>query len=309
MIETNALRIGWRRIVCGMVTLLSACPADAQRASVDSATHAAIMTLADSVAGDGSTVVRTRRLVHWIGDQFTWSYTDYQRRTPVEIIARRAGNCAELSSVLATLLESLGIRYRWVREINVQPIPTLRRQATAAALVAQRGVSFSVFGLQHNDHVWLEIRDEASQAWFPADAAYGVVDRAEWTAARLALDRRPPPRVAAVVPIAAEMVVPFVVLAGERRARPDDDDRTRHYVVDGLKQLYGDVITTLPSWTVWTDAVAALGVHARAAFAGTQNLHLREGDIAKVHGAYEALRAEAAARGLRWRSDAVPSPR
>ena len=42
-------------------------------------------------------------------------------------------------------------------------------------MVTQRGMSYSVFGLQHNDHVWLEVWDDATKSWFPADAAYGVV--------------------------------------------------------------------------------------------------------------------------------------
>ena len=56
-----------------------------------------IRTLGDSVAGSGSAVTRVRRLVYWINDRFEWSATDYERRTPAEVIARRAGNCAELA--------------------------------------------------------------------------------------------------------------------------------------------------------------------------------------------------------------------
>jgi hypothetical protein len=103
-----------------------------------------IRALGDSVAGSGSALVRTRRLVYWINNHFEWSATDYQRRTPAEVIARRGGNCAELASVLHLFLDSLGMRTRWIREINVQPEPTPRRQQTAANMVAQRGNSFSV---------------------------------------------------------------------------------------------------------------------------------------------------------------------
>jgi hypothetical protein len=260
-----------------------------------------ILALGDSVAGSGSELARTRRLVHWINDRFDWSATDYQRRTPTEVITRRAGNCAELASVLHLFLDSLGVHTRWVREINVQPEPTPRRQQTAAELVAQRGNSYSVFGLQHNDHVWLEVWDDSSRAWFPADPAYGVAGRAEWSAARLAMANRPKPRVREVEPIAAEMLVPFVVVAGDSRGGPYENDRTAFYLVDGFQSLYGDAIRELPSWPAWVAAVQALVPHARAAFVGDENLHDYTADIAGLKATYDSLTKEAAERHLAWR--------
>ena len=260
-----------------------------------------ILALGDSVAGSGSELARTRRLVHWINDRFDWSYTDYQRRTPTEVIARRAGNCAELASVLHLFLDSLGVHTRWVREINVQPEPTPRRQQTAAELVAQRGNSYSVFGLQHNDHVWLEVWDDSSRAWFPADPAYGVAGQAEWSAARLAMANRPKPRVREVEPIAADMLVPFVVVAGDSRGGPYENDRTAFYLIDGFQNLYGDAIRELPSWPAWVAAVQALAPHARAAFVGEENLHDYTADIAGLKATYDSLTKEAAERHLAWR--------
>ena len=46
-----------------------------------------LKALADSVAPTGTTLERTRALVHWVNDNFTWSYTDYVKRTPQEIVA------------------------------------------------------------------------------------------------------------------------------------------------------------------------------------------------------------------------------
>jgi hypothetical protein len=258
-----------------------------------------IRALADSVAGSGSTVARTRRLVNWINDRFEWSATDYQRRTPVEVIARRAGNCSELASVLHLLLDSLGVRTRWVREINVQPDPTPRRQKTAERLVKERGMQFSVFGLQHNDHVWLEVWSDSTGTWFPADPAYGVVGLQDWLPARLAMEHRPKPRVTAVEPIAADMLVPFVVLAGDHKSGPFED-RTNFYLVDGFRRLYGDAIRELPSWPPWVKAVTELTPHARAAFAGRENLHDYTADIAALTTVYDSLTKEAAERGLTW---------
>lgn len=283
-------------------TMLSVC-ATAQ--GLDSALAVAvpgIRALGDSVAGSGTTLVRTRRLVYWINDGFEWSATDYQRRTAAEVIARRSGNCAELASVLHFFLDSLGIRTRWVREINVQPQPTPRRQQTAAEMVAERGNRFSVFGLQHNDHVWLEVWDDSASTWLPADPAYGVAGLADWSAARLAMEHRPKPRVPAVEPIAADMLVPFVVVAGARRSGPYDVDRTAFYLVDGFRRLYRDQIERLPSWPAWVSAVQQLAPHARAAFAGSENLHQYTNDIARLKAIYDALTQESREQHLTWRN-------
>lgn len=284
-----------RYLSCLATLLLLTTPVSGQSPASD------FTRLADSVAGRGSDVERTTRLVRWINGDFEWSATDYAQRTPAEVVARRQGNCAELALVLHTLLDSLGIRSRWIREINVQPAPTPRRQATAEQLVATRGNALSVFGLQHNDHVWLEVWDEARGAWFPADPAYGVVELSEWIPARLAMSQRPIPRVPAVVPIAADMLVPFVVLAQSRRGQDFDEDRTEYYLVDQFAALYAGQIQKLPAWPDWVAAVRSLAPHARAAFEGRANLHGQTEAIAKLKRTYDELTAQAIERGLTWR--------
>lgn len=255
--------------------------------------------IADSVAGTGGAFERTARLVHWLNASFTWSATDYVRRTPAEIVARRQGNCAELSLVLRSLLDSLGVRSRWIREINVQPGQTPKRQATAAEMVANRGNLGSVFGLQHNDHVWLEVRDERDGSWFPADPAYGVVGLKEWVPALLAMSERPKPRVAAVVPIAADMVVPFVVLSQERRNTTFENDRTEYYLIEQFAALYNGRLSALPAWPEWTAAVRALSPRARGAFENRENLHAHTEAIGQLKAVYDRLTAQAVAKGLK----------
>lgn len=296
----NTGRVVTACAIAAATTTASAGRVDAQSPAPSTTTPVAITALADSVAGKGSVAERTTRLVYWINDRFDWSATDYQQRSPREIIARRAGNCADLASVLRIMLDSLGVQSRWVHEINIQPGTTPRRQKTADSMVTARGLSYSVFGLRHNDHVWLEVRDDATGSWFPADAAYGVVGDAAWAAARLSLERRPLPRVSAVVPIAADMVVPFVVASGARRSGPYDMDRSRHYLVDAFNALYGGQASSLPSWDAWVQAIDTLSLHARAAFAGQANLHTYTNDIAALAATYMRLQEEAAQRGLRW---------
>jgi Transglutaminase-like superfamily len=260
-----------------------------------------LTALARLVAGPGPAFDQTARLVHWINDSLTWSATDYVRRTPREILARRQGNCADLASVLHILLDSLEIPSRWIREINVQPGQTPRRQETAEQMVAQRGNTYSVFGLQHNDHVWLEVWNEANGTWFPADPAYGVVGFKEWLPARLALADRPLPRVPAVVPIAADMRVPFVVVAQATRGLVFDEDRTEFYLIDEFNWLYGGKLEQLPAWTDWVVAVRSVAPHARAAFEGKENLHQQTEQIGHLKQVYDALAAQASARKMRWR--------
>ena len=108
-------------------------------------TAAEIDTLAQRVAADGDSVTRTQRLVSWMNSRLEWVATDYQRRTPEQILARGAGNCADLSAVLERLIRPAGISYRWVAEINLQP-PSDEREADARAMVQKDGPAMSVFG-------------------------------------------------------------------------------------------------------------------------------------------------------------------
>jgi transglutaminase-like putative cysteine protease len=76
-------------------------------------TAAEIDTLARRVAGDGDSVTRAQRLVSWMSSRLEWVGTDYQQRTPEQILARGAGNCADLASVLERLMRPAAIPYRW----------------------------------------------------------------------------------------------------------------------------------------------------------------------------------------------------
>lgn len=250
----------------------------------------AIDALAIQVAGPGSVADRTGRLVEWINRDFAWTATDYQQRTAEQIIDRRAGNCADLAKVLARLLDAVRIRYRFVREINVQPASDTR-QANAESRMRTGGVRYSVFGFRHNDHAWLEVYDSEADAWMPADPAVGVVGAGDWVRARLALADRRRPAVAAVVPIVESMLVPIAVLAGA-------DDRSAYYLLDQFDRAYSGRLSTLPAWGAWRTVVGELGPVAGRAFAGEANLHERSEMIARAADTYDALRRQAAAAGL-----------
>lgn len=277
-------------IVFGFLLFAPAAPA--QETSND------IALLAKRIAGKtGRTEEKTRRLVTWINTNFKWSYTDYQKRTPEEIIQRRAGNCAELANVLATLLTKNDIEFRWIHEVNIQP-KSERRQESAAKLVSEKGNRYSVFGLQHNDHVWLEVYDEKSKSWIPADPAVGVVGIKEWIAARMAFTERKQPQVPAVAEVVKEMIVPVAVAVFDRKTGKPIENRSEFYIIGGFNEFYGRKLQKLQAWNEWKTIDAEISQKVYAAFGGEVNLHEYEKLIEQIAQAYENLKLEAAERRL-----------
>lgn len=245
--------------------------------------------------GKGTNEEKTRKLVRWINTNFKWSYTDYQKRTVEEIIQRRAGNCAELANVLAALLTEMNIQFRWIAEINIQPRKESRLK-TAMERVAKYGYGNSVFGLMHNDHVWLEVLNEKDKSWFPADPAVGVVGMKEWISARMKFDQRtisPIPEVAKVV---EEMFVPFVVVAKEKRNSKPSEIRSSFYLIEGFNSFYKKKLTKLDAWKEWNEKVARFADTGRGAFAGEVNLHEHGKEIEEIWQTYEKLKQEALKR-------------
>ena len=200
--------------------------------SAQSSAAASLAAIAQRVAGHAGTPSdRTRRLVTWIGSNLEWTWTDYQERTPEQIVRRRAGNCADLAAVLAEMVTAAGMQSRWIAEINVQP-RSEDRQARAVEKIKELGPRASVFGLEHNDHRWLEIYDSAQGGWVPADPAVGVVGVHDWEVSRLGFGKRPPPPVPAVAEITKDMLVPFMVTTIDGQHGPVTTDRSAHYLIE-----------------------------------------------------------------------------
>ncbi len=279
------------RLSLGLVLICLAMPVGAAQAAPPRQDGSSIDALANGVAGGGTAAEKTARLVRWINHQFAWTATDYVQRTPEQIVERRAGNCADLAKVLARLLDAVHVRYRVVREINVQP-ESDGRETNAERKIATGGARFSVFGRRHNDHTWLEVLEDGVGAWIPVDPAVGVVGIEEWISARLALDNRREPAVAATVPIVKAMLAPFAVVAGT-------EDRSAHYLIDEFDRAYDGRLQSLPAWPHWCSLVKELGPLAMGAFAGNVNLHQRSATIAEAADTYEALRQQATAAGLK----------
>lgn len=254
--------------------------------------------LAERVAGDkGSSYEKTEHLVNWINTNFKWTYTDYQKRSVEEIIQRRGGNCAELANVLFALLQSIKVQARWIAEINIQP-KSQRRQNNAEDLVKKIGNKGSVFGFMHNDHRWLEVYDDATKTWFPADPAVGVIGLRNWILTRLGFGERPTSPVPEMANITKEMIAPFVVLAMESRGGAPKEDRSEFYLIEGFKQVYGKKLESLPSWQAWVAQIKQLAPLAASTFKGESNLHQSANLIENLSLIYEKLSREAVERKL-----------
>lgn len=234
-------------------------------------------------AGETTTRGRAAKIVAWYATNLDWTATDYQRRTVDEILARRGGNCDELARVAVATMKALGMEMRTVREINLH-VESDQRQKNAEAKVRERGAAMSVFGRRHNDHVWLEIRDEDG-SWFPADPSLGVVGEREWVQARLGFGER-----VTMDPASADMIAPFAIFV----FGPDGvvESRTRHYTIDAFDEAHDCALRALPSWKEWIEVIGGLEEKAKGAFQGEFNLHQAEGEIRRAHEVYAKLRAE-----------------
>ena len=229
---------------------------------------------------------RAVRLLDWLSHNFKWLATDYKQRTVREIIQRQGGNCFELATVYMALIKTLGIKYRQIAEINIQP-ESERRRKNAEALIAKRGFSASVFGARHNDHRWVEIYDERSGEWIPADPSVGVIGLEPWLKSRVWFGKR----WAIDTSITNDMIVPFAIFTTDS-TRKMREDRTAHYLVTSFNRLYRGRLSSLPSWSEWVSELKAIEEKCRGAFAGGTNLHLYRADIARIASTYERLRQE-----------------
>jgi len=256
-------------------------PAIADTSSLD------LKSFASSIVTDArSDYQRAERLLNWLSHNYQWLSTDYQKRTVKEIIARRGGNCFELATVYVSLINAMGIRYRQVAEINLQP-KSGRRQKNAEELVSKRGTAGSVFGEQHNDHLWVEIYDEKSGEWIPADPSVGVIGLEAWLKSRVWFGER----WAIDTSITNDMIVPIAIFTTDSTYKMVED-RSRFYLVSSFAQLYDGTITGLPAWNAWKEGVAKIGPACRGAFDGKVNLHRHRKEIAQLAEVYEQLRRE-----------------
>ncbi len=245
-----------------------------------------LKAFAEKVAVDGKTTYeQANSIVTWYAQNFDWTATDYKKRTVRDILERKGGNCNELAMVTTATMEALNMKMRKVREINIH-VDNPSRQNRAEQKVRDNGPKASVFGRRHNDHVWIEIYDEATKSWFPADPSLGIAGKKEWLEARLGFGER-----YTLDPTSTDMIAPFAVFAMDDNNNIVEN-RTRHYIIEGFNEVYTYELQKLTAWNEWTELINYLDDKARGAFTGTTNLHKYGDEIARLVELYELLKTE-----------------
>ena len=248
-----------------------------------------ILNFAASISG-GSTqnFEKAKNVLFWLSSNFEWTATDYKKRTVKEIIVRKGGNCFELASVYMALLKELDIVYRPMAEINIHVISDTRQQ-TAQQKVELSGNRMSVFGRQHNDHRWVEIFDETSNQWIPADPTMNIIGFEQWLKARAWFGERH----TIADDVSSNMIAPFAIFVADvRNSSVMIEDRTQFYMVEQLNALYNNKLSGLPSWKDWVNGLTILSSASKNAFAGRENLHNYSRQIAGLAETYEKLKKE-----------------
>jgi hypothetical protein len=240
------------------------------------------------VAGVEDNYEKARTLLGWLSNNFDWKATDYKKRTVKEIIVRKGGNCFELASVYMALLKELHIAYRPIAEINIHVLSE-QRGKNAAEKVKTDGMKMSVFGKQHNDHRWVEIFNEKTNEWIPADPTMGIIGLDQWLKARAWFGERHTINDS----FNKDMVAPFAIYVVDNTNKSlMKENRTLYYMVTKLDALYNSQLSKLPSWNKWKEGLQELSVLAKNAFEGNENLHNYNEKINGLAITYQELKKE-----------------
>jgi len=244
------------------------------------------------VAGTNDNYAKAKTLLGWLSNHFEWKATDYQNRTVKEIIVRQGGNCFELATVYMALLKELNLTYRPIAEINIH-VYSEQRGKRADEMIKQSGNRVSVFGKQHNDHRWVEIYDDKTGEWVPADPTMNIIGFDQWLKARAWFGERHTIN----DEFSGDMIAPFAIfVVNSNNKGLIEENRTLYYMVTKLDNLYGGKLSKLPSWDKWVSGLQTLSAAAKRAFEGEENLHNYGEQISDLARVYENLKKEYANR-------------
>ncbi|HEV8284427.1 MAG TPA: transglutaminase-like domain-containing protein [Chitinophagaceae bacterium] len=240
------------------------------------------------VSGINDNYEKAKILLGWLSNHFEWKATDYKKRTVKEIIVRKGGNCFELATVYMALLKELNLTYRPIAEINIHKFSEERGQ-TAIQKVKESGNRMSVFGKQHNDHRWVEIFDEKTKEWVPADPTMNIIGFDQWLKARAWFGERHTLN----DEFSSDMIAPFAIYVVSKENKSlMEENRTLYYMGSKLDALYNNQLSKLPSWAKWTNGLKTLSAAAKKAFEGEENLHNYNDQISKLANVYQNLKQE-----------------
>lgn len=228
---------------------------------------------------------KTLAINNWLAKKFEWKATDYTSRSVQQIIERGGGNCNDLARVVISLLDTAQIKRRKIKEINIHEFSE-ERQANAEERIKINGYASSVFGQMHNDHIWIEIYDQNSKEWIPADPSLGLVGINNWINGRLRFGTRK-----TLDPESKNMIVPIGIFAKDERDKYTIN-RTQHYLISGFDAFYDHQLSKLPSWNRWKMLIDKIDDKCLLAFEGKENFHQYHEDLVLILKTFKDLKIE-----------------
>jgi hypothetical protein len=231
---------------------------------------------------------KAKILLDWLSNNFAWTETDYKSRTVKEIIVQKGGNCYQLATVYMNMLKELKINYRPTAEINIHNFSE-RRGQTAMDRIKSSGNRMSVFGQRHNDHRWVEIYDEKTKEWIPADPTMNLIGIETWLKGRVWFGERNTIN----KEISSQIIVPFAIfVVNKNNSSKMEENRSIYYLTTMLDALYDNQLSQLPSWSNWVSGIIYLSEAAKRAFEGEENLHNYNDKIEELENIYFNLKKE-----------------
>lgn len=137
-----------------------------------------------------------------------------------------------------------------------------------------------------NNFDWIEIYDDKQSTWIPADPSLGVMGEQQWIESRAGFGKR-----FTLDASSEDMIVPIAIFATDENGK-FIENRTQHYVIDGLNHLYNNKLAHFRNWENWKSSVDALDEKCWAAFLGEVNLHDYESQIDALAVVYNDLKTE-----------------
>ncbi|MCP5064530.1 MAG: transglutaminase domain-containing protein [Ignavibacteriae bacterium] len=228
---------------------------------------------------------KAHSIVNWLALNFDWKSTDYKKRNVQQIIERGGGNCNDLAKVATNLMDSAAIKTRKVREINIH-IKSDNRQNSAEALVNEKGFKYSVFGMMHNDHVWIEIYNGLANKWIPADPSLGVVGLGNWMECRVTFEKKK-----TLDPGSEDMIVPIAIFAQDENGKLSIN-RSEYYLIESFDKIYDNKLSNSTIWKDWSSSIKKIDDECLLAFEGKLNLHLHQAEIKALSVLYEKMKLD-----------------
>lgn len=236
-------------------------------------------------AGLESDSEKANIIVNWLAINFDWRATDYKKRSVQQIIDRGGGNCNDLAKVAANLMDSADIKIRKVKEINIHK-KSNDRQNSAVALVNKKGLKYSVFGMMHNDHVWIEIYDTINEEWIPTDPSLGIVGLENWMNCRVAFEKSK-----TLDPGSEDMIVPIAIFAQDENEKLTIN-RTEYYLIHCFDKIYSNKLSNSPTWKDWSTLIKEFDDKCLLAFDGKLNLHKYQSEFIALNDLYRNMKID-----------------